>query len=265
MDINKAILKAANTLINTVVILALCLAGTYAGYALWDNNRVYAAAENVQADMIKLKPTVQSAGEGAEEGEEAGADFAELLAVNPDVCAWVTLDNTGVDYPVLQGETNLTYINTDVYGNFALAGSIFLDSRNDKTFSEPYSLLYGHHMDNGRMFGDLDLYKEKKFFDENRTGTLILPDRVYELEIFSCMLISASEDAIFNPMQYQDDIDKLLDFAEQNSLFLHEDVLERISQSEEEVQILALSTCSSEFTDARTILLTVMKTVAPAE
>ena len=260
MDINKAILKAANTLINTVVILALCLAGAYAGYALWDNNRVYAAAEDVQADMIKLKPTVQS----AEEGEE-GADFAELLAVNPDVCAWITLNNTGIDYPVLQGDTNLTYINTDVYGNFALAGSIFLDSRNDKTFKEPYSLLYGHHMDNGRMFGDLDLYKEEKFFDENCTGTLILPDRVYNLEIFSCMLISASEDAIFNPIQYQDDIDKLLDFTEQNSLVLHDDVLERIRQSEEEVKILALSTCSSEFTDARTIVLAVMKTDTPSE
>ena len=260
MDINKAILKAANTLINTVVILALCLAGAYAGYALWDNNRVYAAAEDVQADMIKLKPIVQS----AEEREE-GADFAELLSVNPDVCAWITLDNTGIDYPVLQGDTNLTYINTDVYGNFALAGSIFLDSRNDKTFKEPYSLLYGHHMDNGRMFGDLDLYKEEKFFDENCTGTLILPDRVYNLEIFSCMLISASEDAIFNPIQYQDDIDKLLDFTEQNSLVLHDDVLERIRQSEEEVKILALSTCSSEFTDARTIVLAVMKTDTPSE
>lgn len=260
MDINKAILKAANTLVNTVVILALCLAGTYAGYALWDNNRVYVAAENVQADMIKLKPTIQP----AEEGEE-GPDFTDLLAVNSDVCAWVTLDNTGVDYPVLQGETNLTYINTDVYGNFALAGSIFLDSRNDKTFNEPYSLLYGHHMDNGRMFGDLDLYKEEKFFQENRTGTLILPDRVYDLEIFSCLLVPASEDAIFNPMQYQDDIDELLDYAEQNSLFLHDDVLERIRQSEEEVKILALSTCSSEFTDARTIILTVMKTGTPAE
>ena len=120
-------------------------------------------------------------------------------------------------------------------------------------------------MDNGRMFGDLDLYKEEKFFDENRTGTLILPDRVYNLEIFSCMLISASEDAIFNPIQYQDDIDKLLDFTEQNSLVLHDDVLERIRQSEEEVKILALSTCSSEFTDARTIVLAVMKTDTPSE
>lgn len=255
MRIHKAILKAANTLISTALLLALCLAGAYAVYALWDNNRVYAAAEDVQADMIKLKPNIAP----AEDEEEEGASFAELLAINPDVCAWITMDNTGIDYPVLQGETNHTYINTDVYGNFALAGSIFLDSRNDNTFSDTYSLLYGHHMDNSRMFGDLDLYKEEKFFHENRTGTLILPDRAYNLEIISCLLVPASEDNIFEPLRWQGDIDELLEFIEQNAMYFHEDVLENIAQSQEEVQILALSTCSSEYTDARTIILTVMR------
>lgn len=254
MRIHKAILKAANTLISTVLLLSLCLAGAYAVYALWDNNRVYAAAEDVQADMIKIKPKAEPA-----EDEEEGASFAELLAVNSDVCAWITMDNTGIDYPVLQGETNHTYINTDVYGNFALAGSIFLDSRNDNTFSDTYSLLYGHHMDNGRMFGDLDLYKEEKFFNENRTGTLILPDRTYNLEIISCLLVSASEDNIFEPARWQGDIDNLLTFIKHNSMYFHDDVIDSIEQSEEDVQILALSTCSSEFTDARTIILAVMR------
>ena len=68
------------------------------------------------------------------------ASFEELLAINPDVCAWVSLDNTKVDYPVLQGANNMIYLNQDVYGDFALAGSIFLDSRNDRTFSDRYSL-----------------------------------------------------------------------------------------------------------------------------
>lgn len=258
MDINRVVLKAANSLLNTVMILALCVAGAYSTYALWDNNRVYAAAENVQADMIKLKPQI------TEEAEDS-ADFSELLAVNEDVCAWVTLDNTGVDYPVLQGETNLSYINTDVYGQFALAGSIYLDSRNDRNFSDTYSLLYGHHMENSRMFGDLDLYKDEDFFKENKTGTLILPDRIYKLEIFSCLVVSASEEAIFNPLQWQGNIEKLLKFTSQNSLNLNEDVQKRLENAESKPQILALSTCSTEFTDARTIVLAVMESAASVE
>ena len=50
------ILKAANSLVNLVVILSLSVAGIYAAYALWDNSRVYTAANDVQADMVKIKP-----------------------------------------------------------------------------------------------------------------------------------------------------------------------------------------------------------------
>lgn len=248
---SKIILKVANSMLNVVVVFCLFIFGAYAVYALWDNQQVYAAAENVQDDMIKLKPVASE--------EEEGASFDELLAVNPDVVAWVTLDNTKIDYPVLQGENNLTYINTDVYGDFALAGSIYLDSRNDRNFKDTYSLLYGHHMENSGMFGDLDLYKDKKFFDENMTGELILPDRSYELEIFACLIVPASEDAIFEPDYRQHEIDSLLTYTEKNALYFRTEVMDKIRENKEEAQVLALSTCSTEFTDARTIVLAMMK------
>lgn len=249
MRLAGAFLRAANALVSFAVVLCLCTAGLYSAYALWDNNRVYSEAGDVQADMRKLKPEVDG---------EGGASFEELLAVNPDVCAWVTIDNTGIDYPVLQGETNLTYINTDVYGKFALAGSIFLDSRNDRGFGDTYSLLYGHHMADGKMFGDLDKFEGEAFFRENRTGTLVLPDKAYDLEIYACLLVPASEDEVFDPQQHRDDINTLLDLVEQEALYYDADTVAALRQGDGEAQTLALSTCSSEFTDARTIILTVM-------
>ncbi len=252
---SRWILKAANALVNLVVILCLCVAGAYAVYALWDNNRIYAAASDVQADMVKIKPAVE---------EDGGASFAELLTINEDVCAWVTLDNTKIDHPVLQGSTNLTYVNKDVYGNFALAGSIFLDTRNSRDFTDAYSLLYGHHMENSGMFGDLDLYKDQTFFDENTTGMLILPDRTYQLEIFACMLIEAGDDAIFDPEQWQTDINGLLSYAKDNNLHLREATIRKLERMESP-QVLALSTCSTEFTDARTIILAVMEPYQAAD
>lgn len=248
MSFSRVFLKAANGVVSFVTALCLLLAGAYAAYALWDNSQIYTAAQDVQAEMQKLKPVL-------EEAEDGGASFAELLAVNGDVCAWLTLDNTGVDYPILQGTDNLSYINTDVYGQFALAGSIFLDSRNDSEFHDDFSLLYGHHMSGGRMFGDLDLYKEEDFFRENRTGLLLLPDRAYDLEIFAYLLLPASEDAIFEPQQWNGEIGGLLRFAEENAQQLHRDVLQRLMGAQEPPQILGMSTCASEFTDARTILL----------
>lgn len=160
---------------------------------------------------------------------------------------------------MLQGETNLTYINTDVYGKFALAGSIFLDSRNKRDFSDTYSLLYGHHMANGNMFGDLDKFEKEEFFQANKTGTLLLPGRTYNLEIYACLRVAASENMIFDPLQHQDDINSLMDYVEQKALYYDSDTVAALRETKGNGQILALSTCSSEFTDARTIILTRMK------
>lgn len=252
---SRWILKAANSLVNLIVILCLSVAGIYAAYALWDNNRIYSAANDVQADMIKLKPAVVE--------KESGADFSELLKVNSDVCAWVSVDNTAIDYPVLQGDTNLSYINTDVYGNFALAGSIFLDSRNNRDFSDTCSLLYGHHMENSKMFGDLDLFKEESFFFENGTGMLILPDRICKFEIFAAILTGASEDAVFEPTYWNEgNLDELVSYVKKSAMYMREDKLEQLTEKED-VKILLLSTCSTEFTDARMIVLAMMEPDSP--
>ena len=260
----RLILKAVDGLIRLALSLALATAGAYAAYALWDNNQVYGAAANVQADMIRLKPDA-----GGDAGE-AGPSFAQLLAINPDVCAWVTMDGTRIDHPVLQGDTNLSYINTDVYGNFALAGSIFLDTRCDRSFAGGYSLLYGHHMDSGGMFGDLDQYKEERFFDENRTGSLILPGGIHALRTFACLLLGASDDVIFQPERWRDDIAGLLEYAGQNALHVDEDAIADMRRilndpGANAPRVLALSTCSAEFTDARTIVLAWIQDDAPAD
>lgn len=257
MKLSKFILKGANALISLVIVLALCLAGAYAAYALWDNSLIYAAVDNVQDEMIKLKPKIV---------EDQKPSFDELQAINPDVRAWVTLDNTNIDYPVMQGKTNLSYINTDVYGNFAFAGSIFLDSRNDSNFNDAYSLLYGHHMEKGKMFGDLDLYKKETFFKENQTGMLILPDRVYKLEIYACLLVPSSDESIFEPERWQSDIEGLLQFADKSALYKNNTAIEsNLRPKDMDPKILAFTTCSSEFTDARTVILAVMKPWSKSE
>ncbi len=254
MKLLKNILKAADTLVSFIVIFSLLIAGVYACYALWDNNTIYAAADDVQADMLKLKPVID---------EETGPSFEELRAINPDVKAWLTMDGTNIDYPVLQGEDNLSYINTDVYGNFALAGSIYLDSRNDGNFNDSYSLLYGHYMDQDKMFGNLSLYMDEEFFRENTSGTLMLPGEVYNLKTYAVLLVSSSEDMIFEPTKWNgENINSLIEFAKDKAIYINDELTVREQSEKENLQILALTTCTDEFTDARTVLLTVMENVS---
>ena len=248
---SKYILKAINRILNVAIVLALIVFGAYSVYALWDNSQIYSAAGNVQADMLKLKPS--------DDQSENGPGFEELRKVNGDICAWLTIDNTHIDFPVLRGTSNSSYINTDVYGNFALAGSIFLDYRSDRGFTDTYCLIHGHHMAGGNMFGDLSLFHDKSFFDENKTGKLLLPGKVYELEIFAVILTPASEDILFRPKRYTaENISALYDYTEQKAVHYDKDALGALKKAEAP-QILALATCSSGYTNARTVVLAVMR------
>ena len=241
---SKAFLKLANGLISLAVAIALVVAGGYAAYCLWDNNQIYAAAENVQEELLHLKPQITEA-----EGEESGPTFGELLAINEDVRAWVTLDGTKIDHPVLQGETNLDYINTDVYGNFALAGSIFLDARNDSGFADPYSLLYGHHMENGGMFGDIVEFVNQNYFDAHTTGTLYAPGSTWSIELFACLEVDAYDSMVFNPTaQKEGKVESLLEYIRKNAVCYRE-----IGVGPED-QIIGLSTCAEAETNGRVVI-----------
>lgn len=252
----RAFIKLANSLVSLVTGLALLLAGVYAGYCLWDNQQIYSEAENVQQELLRLKPKANG------ENGSISYTFDELLKINSDVRAWVTLDGTKIDYPVLQGGSNMDYLNKDIYGNFALAGSIFLDSRNDSTFADNYSVLYGHHMEKSAMFGDLDKYLDRNFFEANRTGELITPEKAYNLKVFASIQTHASEERIFAPDTWRHNVSGLLDFAQKDAVNINSEAVKAIRarlNKGEKVKILALTTCSSDFTDARTIVLTAME------
>lgn len=248
--ISRFLQRLINSVISIVVAAILMLSAAYALFALWDNEHIYSSARNAQADLLHFKPTVQ---------ENQRPSFDKLLVLNPDVRAWLTMHGTHIDFPVLQGETNLVYINQNIYREFSLAGSIFMDACNAPDMTDPYNLLYGHHMDAGNMFGDLDLYKNETFFSENTTGELLLPDRIYDLEVFATLVVNVSDTTVFQPMYWKNgNFDGQLAQAKEKAMFWREAVVNEM-QNCTDPQVLSLTTCSSEFTDARTVVLAWMK------
>lgn len=153
----------------------------YGGYSLWDT---YMSAKSafLSDDLLSYKP---------QPGEGANPSLEDLMAINKDVAGWITIDDTHIDYPVVQGKDDMEYINKDVYGEFSLSGSIFLSCMNKKDFSDNYNLVYGHHMANGGMFGDVVSFTEKSYFDKHKTGELYLPDKTMHIDLFACMKTSA--------------------------------------------------------------------------
>ena len=185
-----------------------------------------------------------------EEAEEAPyqVDFTALRKINPDICAWITLEGTGIDYPVLQGSDNLEYLNKNAYGDNAAYGSIFLDYRNSNDFTDGYSLIYGHHMIDGNMFGNLDLYENEEFFNSHKEGTLYTPDCEYSLKVCAYALTDCGDEFIFYPEGYDEE-----------SFMAH---MEEISMYRDEIKgerLLALSTCSPGSSTRRCVLLLAME------
>ena len=257
---SRTILRLLNALLSVLVSVSLLAAGLYAGFALWDNHQIYAAAEDV---MSELSPKILLIDDwGTNENSENMPLFQRLKEINPDIGGWVTVPNTGMDYPVVQGQNNIEYVSKDAYGNFAIIGSIFLDSRNGADYKDTYSLLYGHNMSEHRMFSDVNLFKEEQFFNENKTGTLFLPTSTHEFESLSIVVTSAADSWMMNPTLWNNmSNEDMLAHIRENALFVSDEGMEKLQakfDANKKVRILALSTCSNEFTDARTILLTLL-------
>lgn len=103
-------------------------------------------------------------------------DFDALLARNPDVKGWIDIPDTNVSYPILQGETNDTYIHSDIDKKEFRAGSIFIASENANPFVDLNTVIYGHNMKNGSMFNNIKSYTDQSFADEHPYIYIYLPD-----------------------------------------------------------------------------------------
>ena len=84
-------------------------------------------------------------------------DWKKLWKTNKDVVGWIKMDS-GADYPILHGDSNEEYLHTDLYGDYNINGSIFVNADNSRDWSDPNTIIYGHRMNNGSMFGSNKKY-----------------------------------------------------------------------------------------------------------
>ena len=224
-------IKLMDKTVDRIVLVISLLFFLICIYAMIDAVMVYYNANDTS--ILKYKPTL--------------SDTSSLQELSDDAVAWLTVDDTNIDYPVMQGEDNSVYLNKDPYGKYSLSGSIFLDSRCARDFSDPYSLIYGHHMEYGAMFGALDEFAKPDYFNAHRTGTLItVGGKGYHIDIFACAKAQATEPVVFSPPESSNEA--LLAFLEANALHYE------APQGGADAPIIALSTCQSAETIERMIV-----------
>ena len=129
--------------------------------------------------------------ETSEESEESGEEtseyvyedvnFAVYQKINKDIYAWIRIPGTPIDYPILNRKgDNEYYLKRNYYRYADTRGSIFTEDYNNRDFNDPVTLIYGHNMSSGSMFGSIQkTYTKKSFMQSHKELQIILPDKTY--------------------------------------------------------------------------------------
>lgn len=130
-------------------------------YLLFQNAKQTKETQNLNVQLVEMRQEAET--------EEDNTDWSKgMLDINSDYKGWLTIYGTQISEPVVQGETNETYLRTNINGEHAEAGTLFLDETTDLT-QDGNLIIYGHKMNDGTMFGTLDKFEDEEFFDNNGT------------------------------------------------------------------------------------------------
>lgn len=232
--------RVGNRILSIMAGILILLMLSYGMYSLWDTYKIYANSF-ADEELLKFRPT--------DDGED-NPTLKDLKKLNPDVKAWIQVPKTNIDYPVVQGQDDMEYINKNVYGEFELSGAIFLSCLNKDDFSDPYNLVYGHNMKNGGMFADVADFTNKEYFETHQKGKLYLTDATRKIRFFACMKVTAADAKIYHPDEYRkENLKDLLDYIQANA------VQYRDVNVADENSLIALSTCSEAETNGRVVLI----------
>jgi len=108
-----------------------------------------------------------------------------LRQINPDVLGWIYIPDTVISYPLMQTDSRDEYLSKAWDGTPNGSGSIFLEQKNNRNFTDFNTILYGHHMTNGTMFGSVKHYKDQSYGDSHPYIYICTADRIFRYRVFA--------------------------------------------------------------------------------
>lgn len=219
----------------------------------------YYKIKNLENDNQKLLDTSidKSQLDENKEGSEMLLKVKELNSEYPDLKAWIEIEDTAINYPVMQGTDNNYYIKHDYKKEYSKWGALFLDK--DYDWEKPSSnlLIYGHNFSDGIMFADLLKYRDKEFYNNHKTIKFTTTEEYAEYEVlsvFNSRVYYKSETNVFRyyffvDAETEEEYDEYVKNAKKASLY-ENDVEAKYGD-----QLLTLSTCDYTQEDGRFVVV----------
>ena len=178
--------RTANIVITVISVLVLVVAGAFCikyfveFYQSKNQNDALAALVTESEETYPAEPAFVQ------------PKYRSLYNENNDFVGWITVPNTAINHPVVQGEDNSYYLRRDFYKQYLRRGTIFMDYRNDPENLNVNTILYGHNYLDSTMFSDLEKYKDIEFY---KTAPVIAFNTIYgdyKWKVFAVFLTTAS-------------------------------------------------------------------------
>lgn len=245
-------------LINIILVAIIIVCLSIIGYKYYNYNK----DDKLNSEIQDLQPVINEASDldnnssGENDGQDQSkegnyvnsANEEELKSINSDYKMWIQIENTNINYPVVQSSDNDYYLKHNFRKESNISGTVFVESANDID-NDKNIILYGHNMRNGTMFNNITNYKEESFFNEDNKISIIMNNTLYEYEVFSVYVKNVNEVNLAIGFANEDEF---INYAYNEA---DESLYKKDVDFSAEDNLITLVTCSYEFTDARTIVV----------
>ena len=194
--------KKKSDVLLTIALIAAIAVFCYAAFNLYHIYTEYRKGTDEYNQIEEMAVTERDADSAEVAGPSAQikppieVDFDKLKSVNEDVVGWIYVDALpDISYPIVKGKDNQTYLHQTYEKNYNFAGTIFVDYENSGDFSDCNTLVYGHNMKNGSMFGHLKKFREDdKLYKQDKYFWILTPERNYRYEIIAAYTTGVNSD-----------------------------------------------------------------------
>ncbi len=203
------------------------------------------SSHDVEYTVAELKP------------EDFFSFLEEARAKNKDAYAWIRVDGTKINYPIVRHEKDNTYyLNHDAENNATSYGAIFTENYNSKNFLDDFIIIYGHSMVDKTMFGGIKLFRDKEFFDTHEDVTIYFDNEIYTYKIIAAY--SVDNEHFFSKYDLTTK-KKIQDYYHKIEKIARDDGGNYRKVDTDNLKMITLSTCNSSVDDKRYIIQAVLK------
>ena len=226
-------------ILNIIIYMILIFVLIYSGIKIfkWYKDKTN---NNKIAEQIKSTVIVEDKNED-ENKEEYTVDFNKLKEQNNETVAWIKVNNTNVEYPVVRATNNSFYLNHSFDKSKNSAGWIFADYKNKFDNTDKNIVIYGHNMRDDSMFGSLKNILNSDWYnnEENTNIALYTENEKYIYKVFSIYKIESEDYYIKTEFSNDNEFEKFIETLKKRSIKNF-----NIDISKED-SILTLSTCAN--------------------